>query len=93
MALYCTHYVEYKESAKYLGNKKRDGVYSHCGDSDEECGQEIEGMYDNYCLKHMNMYKCEECNHTPDNHDNISTQKREHCHEIGCKCNSYIGEV
>ena len=58
-----------------------------------ECGKEIEGMYDGYCLKHMDTYKCSTCNHTPNSHDNIQTQEREYCHEKDCKCLEYVGEV
>ena len=93
MSKYCPHYVERGKSAKYVGNKKRDGIHSHCSESDEECGQEIEGMFDDYCLEHMNMYKCWTCKHTPDSHENIKTQERERCHVRGCKCNAYFGEV
>ena len=58
-----------------------------------ECGREIEGMYDGYCLRHMNMYKCYRCDHTPNSHDNKETQEREYCHKRGCKCHAYTGEV
>lgn len=33
-----------------------------------ECGKEIEGMNDPYCLKHMNEYKCS-CGHKFLQHD------------------------
>ena len=65
----------------------------HSMPSRKECGKEIEGMFDGYCLKHMNTYKCSTCNHTPNSHDNIQTQEREYCHEKDCKCLEYVGEV
>ena len=100
MALYCTHYVEHGESSKYVGNKKRDGADSHCGDSEEECGQEIEGMHDPYCLEHMAMYPCS-CGHIPMAHEHTEEagydgeyedwQENNSCRE--CKCKGYDGEI
>jgi len=62
-------------------------------DGKTECGNEIEGMYDEYCLMHMNQYPCTKCNHTTTEHEDKSTQEREHCHKKGCKCKGYRGEL
>lgn len=72
------------------------GLYcQHIDEEDENdvCGNEIEGMFDPYCLHHMNMYPCKKCKHTSDEHDNKKTQEAEHCHHKGCKCKEYKGEL
>lgn len=63
------------------------------GNGNGECGKEIEGMYDPYCLYHMNQYKCTICNHTTTDHEDPETQEPEHCHKRGCKCKGYRGDL
>ncbi len=62
-----------------------------CDSPEGTCGNEIEGMYDAYCLKHMNQYPCTECNHTSTEHEDPDTQHWENCQK--CDCKGYKGEL
>ena len=60
-------------------------ICTHAMDNGE-CGKEIIEYGHEYCEKHMNLYSCDECGHSPRHHPVIDNE-RKHC--VKCKCEQF----